>query len=702
MFFSALIRSAYQTVSSAISNVFSPSPKDISTANCVQPVQPPTQSTLAHLLKLFTRFRSNNVQSVLPACITVPPSPTKTLVVFVPPSKTFPITHMEAINPSYPIIAAFGSIIILILFLSARMVLRRPCVRREPIQRVSHSTLTAFAQIFVIRLVAFLYFSTVVLPPTLIEGVVVRILRRTLRFPQRCVSGLALACGILWSSVTFVVGATDQLMEDIVGAIIDILDSTPAIQLGVYGWKYKFMLAQVALAISRLVPDSSDMEASDQLFQLLPQVPHILLVDGFIFAMAVAHAAAFKQPCTIILEKIFNCLSPLITPVLRYILLSIYGYAHERGSAFSATSLVFFNDTIMAQVVYPISRLAIDYLTNQLEAFQLAVRRPLPPAMTIETVILPKRSTSLPSMEIHPFFHPSQIPRLLCNGTLGSGAFGNVYKVYSPTMGKSLALKVCAKHTPTAGFIRKPLLNEVKIMREMSRYHSFPKFYGMSEDPKWIKMAMDIYDAGTLRTLADSKVPIPFSYVQNMTAQLMMGIHCLHRHGIIHRDIKPANILIGRDGQFVITDFGISHHFQECHDERWRRMKSKSGFDWPPLLPYENPHVLHSIDMSHSPGYAAPERLNGFSYSYGTDYWSLGATLHVLFTRSIPTIDTPKRKVLVLRSQYSMVEYPKVAADFLERILSYNETQRPSLSVMTSDPYFKDINWCKLQIDMRR
>ena len=57
-------------------------------------------------------------------------------------------------------------------------------------------------------------------------------------------------------------------------------------------------------------------------------------------------------------------------------------------------------------------------------------------------------------------------------------------------MGKTLALKVCAKHTPTAGFIRKPLLNEVKIMREMSRYHSFPKFYGMSEDPKWIKMAM--------------------------------------------------------------------------------------------------------------------------------------------------------------------------------------------------------------------
>ena len=81
---------------------------------------------------------------------------------------------------------------------------------------------------------------------------------------------------------------------------------------------------------------------------------------------------------------------------------------------------------------------------------------------------------------------------------------------------------------------------------------------------------------------------------------VLHGLTYLHGHRIIHRDIKPSNILLCRDGQVKLCDFGVSGEFGTKGDA--------------------NTFIGTSY-------YMAPERITGQSYTITSDVWSLGVTL---------------------------------------------------------------------------
>ena len=81
---------------------------------------------------------------------------------------------------------------------------------------------------------------------------------------------------------------------------------------------------------------------------------------------------------------------------------------------------------------------------------------------------------------------------------------------------------------------------------------------------------------------------------------VLNGLTYLHGHRIIHRDIKPSNILLCRDGQVKLCDFGVSGEFGTRGD------------------------ATTFIGTSY---YMAPERITGQSYTITSDVWSLGVTL---------------------------------------------------------------------------
>ena len=84
--------------------------------------------------------------------------------------------------------------------------------------------------------------------------------------------------------------------------------------------------------------------------------------------------------------------------------------------------------------------------------------------------------------------------------------------------------------------------------------------------------------------------------------------HC-HASGVIHRDIKPENVMIGRDGELKLIDFGLS-----C------QAKQKS---------------MHLSTITGTPYYMAPEVLMG-DYNNKCDIWSLGVCLYVLLSGYLP------------------------------------------------------------------
>jgi hypothetical protein len=97
--------------------------------------------------------------------------------------------------------------------------------------------------------------------------------------------------------------------------------------------------------------------------------------------------------------------------------------------------------------------------------------------------------------------------------------------------------------------------------------------------------------------------------------QVARGLDAAHRRGIIHRDLKPENILIGDDGVVRILDFGIA---RTIADEPGRQRLTATGV------------------MVGTPGYMAPEQLDGAAGDVRSDLFALGTVLYELVSGANP------------------------------------------------------------------
>jgi len=103
--------------------------------------------------------------------------------------------------------------------------------------------------------------------------------------------------------------------------------------------------------------------------------------------------------------------------------------------------------------------------------------------------------------------------------------------------------------------------------------------------------------------------PLPEQTLDTVVSGLLSGVSHVHGRGIVHRDVKLANILIGREGQVVLADFGVAARKDD------------------------------SVQMARSCGsigYAAPELLAGESYDEKVDMFSVGVVLFFVLARSMP------------------------------------------------------------------
>lgn len=91
--------------------------------------------------------------------------------------------------------------------------------------------------------------------------------------------------------------------------------------------------------------------------------------------------------------------------------------------------------------------------------------------------------------------------------------------------------------------------------------------------------------------------------------KLLRAINHCHASGVVHRDIKPENVMIGRDGEIKLIDFGLSRRVSD----KYTTMTTIAG----------------------TPFYMAPEVLDG-EYDSQCDIWSLGVLLYVLVSGYLP------------------------------------------------------------------
>src|SRR5437667_12899877 len=124
---------------------------------------------------------------------------------------------------------------------------------------------------------------------------------------------------------------------------------------------------------------------------------------------------------------------------------------------------------------------------------------------------------------------------------------------------------------------------------------------------------MKLIEGGKLEEVAKQE-PMPIRRAVELIAKVARTVHYAHEHGILHRDIKPGNVLLDRNGEPHLTDFGLA-----------RLVETEST-------------VTHTMEVLGTPSYMAPEQAvgNNARVSSATDIYGLGAVLYQLLTGHPP------------------------------------------------------------------
>ncbi|MES2789327.1 MAG: serine/threonine-protein kinase [Planctomycetota bacterium] len=218
---------------------------------------------------------------------------------------------------------------------------------------------------------------------------------------------------------------------------------------------------------------------------------------------------------------------------------------------------------------------------------------------------------------------------------IGRGGMGVVYRARQVSLGRIVALKVLLRgeHASSADIAR--FLHEAAAAAALDHPHITP-VYEVGEQESQPYFSMKYVEGTTLsRRLLDG--PIGPREAAAILEPVCRAVAVAHAGGILHRDLKPSNILIDRDGQPLITDFGLAKRTSTGSD-------SDGG----------HPSLTQTGAILGTPSYMAPEQAAGRRGEVGvtTDVYSLGAILYQMLTGRPPfQAATPFDTVMLVLEQ---------------------------------------------------
>lgn len=195
---------------------------------------------------------------------------------------------------------------------------------------------------------------------------------------------------------------------------------------------------------------------------------------------------------------------------------------------------------------------------------------------------------------------------------LGAGGMGTVYRARDVVLDRIVAVKLVHRSLAPArgpeGWTR--FLNEARAVARLNHPNIVSVYDFSNEDPAGAFFAMEFIDGCTIDAYVRHGTDLGMARALDLTGQLLHGLGCAHANGVIHRDVKPSNLLVTRDGQLKITDFGIAKVDALDHTE--------TGL------------------MFGTPAYMAPERYTGGAVGPRCDLYSAGVVLFELLSGRKP------------------------------------------------------------------
>jgi serine/threonine protein kinase len=204
---------------------------------------------------------------------------------------------------------------------------------------------------------------------------------------------------------------------------------------------------------------------------------------------------------------------------------------------------------------------------------------------------------------------------------LGRGGMGAVYKARQKSLDRMVAIKILPPNLTTdeeeAGFhFSERFQREAKAMAKLNHPHIIGVYdFGQAKDGQYY-FVMEYVEGTDLHALIKGG-EMTTAHVTGWMSQICEALQYAHEKGIVHRDIKPANIMITREGQVKVADFGLA---------------KLAGGD----AAEQTKLTMTNMAMG-TPDYVAPEALEiGVEVDHRADLYALGVMLYEMLTGKVP------------------------------------------------------------------
>lgn len=196
---------------------------------------------------------------------------------------------------------------------------------------------------------------------------------------------------------------------------------------------------------------------------------------------------------------------------------------------------------------------------------------------------------------------------------LGEGGMGNVYLAEHIINGEKAAIKSLLPQLVRHESIRQRFKIEAETMSRL-KHDNIVKLIGYIEDGDGAYIIMEYVEGKDLNKYIKNETgPMPTDKALPLMIQILNAFAFAHQHDVIHRDIKPSNILLTKDGQIKIIDFGIAKVTSEAD-----RKLTKTGLQMGAVY------------------YMSPEQVKGKTVDKRSDIYSLGVTFFQMVTGQSP------------------------------------------------------------------
>ena len=194
-------------------------------------------------------------------------------------------------------------------------------------------------------------------------------------------------------------------------------------------------------------------------------------------------------------------------------------------------------------------------------------------------------------------------------GAAGEGGMGVVYKAEDAKLRRTVALKFLPAAIARDPQAKKRFLREAQAAAILDHPHICPVYEADEADGEMFLTMAFIEGRSLKERIAEG--PLPLLEALAIAAQAAEGLRAAHERGVVHRDVKPANIMLNREGQVRITDFGLA---------------SLEG----------GAELTQPQTILGTPAYMSPEQVRGERTDGRTDIWSFGCTLYEMTTGRRP------------------------------------------------------------------